>query len=78
LTPDPTPIQLLELDLDVRLLALWLEAWGVEEWDAQVVAPFLRLAYWSGYKDALTEPRRGVLYLHHGESVPPRKRLGRS
>jgi hypothetical protein len=70
----PTALELLELDLDARLLALWFEAWTVKEWDQQLAAPFFRVAYWQGYSDALTEGRRGCLYRDHGQAVPTRVR----
>jgi len=68
----PTSLELLELDLDARLVSLWLEAWSVAEWNEEAVAPFLRVAYWNGYTDALTESQRGVLYEDHGLDVPER------
>jgi len=69
----PTALELLEVDLDARLLAVWLQLWDVEEWDSKVVGPFLRLAYGTGYRDALIEPRRGALYRTVGQRVPPRR-----
>jgi hypothetical protein len=68
----PSALELLELDLDARLFVLWLEAWTVEAWDQELVAPFLRVAYWQGYTDALTERQRGSLYRDHGVAVPAR------
>ncbi len=70
---EPTALDLLELDLDVRLVSVWVQAWGVEQWDPEVAAPFLRVSYWSGYQDALTEKQRGKLLRDHGQSVPTRK-----
>ena len=52
---DPTRIELLELDIDVRLADLWAEASEVGEWNLEVVAAFMRAAYGKGYCDALTE-----------------------
>jgi len=69
---EPSALDLLELDLDVRLLALWLQAWEVEQWGTEIVAPFLRVAYWTGYRDALTENERGKLYTDCGQTVPVR------
>ena len=69
---EPSALDLFELDLDVRLLWVWLQAWEVEKWDQEIAAPFLRVAYWSGYRDALTE-KRGKLYRDHGQSVPTRR-----
>lgn len=69
---DLSALELLELDLDVRILALWLQAWEVEQWETEIVAPFLRVAYWTGYRDALTENQRGKLYADCGQRVPAR------
>jgi len=71
---EPTALDLVELDLDFRLLSLWLQAWDVERWNHEIVAPFLRLSYWNGYQDALTESRRGKLLRDHRQHVPTRKR----
>lgn len=68
----PTTFDLIELDLDTRLVSVWLQAWEVEEWDCQILGPFLRLAYGMGYSDALTESQRGALYKEHGHEVPER------
>lgn len=70
----PTTLDLLELDLDARLLWVWIEAWGIGAWDESRVAPFLRCAYFTGYRDALTETRRGSLFKEHGQRVPKRQR----
>ena len=51
----PSRIDLLELDIDLRLTDLWREAAGIEEWSLEVVAAFMRAAYGKGYCDALTE-----------------------
>jgi hypothetical protein len=77
MTARPTATELLELDLDVRLLWVWFQAWEVEEWDASRIAPFLRIAYFTGYRDALTEAQRGALFRAHGERVPLRERRPR-
>jgi hypothetical protein len=69
----PTALDLLELDLDARLLWVWLEAWPIDDWDESRVAPFLRCAYFTGYRDALTEARRGSLFRAHGQRVPTRQ-----
>jgi len=71
---EPSALALLELDLDARLLSSWVEVWKVEGLDRQVVAPFLRVSYWTGYMDALTEGSRGKLLRDHGQPVPIRKR----
>ena len=55
----PTRIDLLELDIDLRLTDLWREAAGIEEWSLEVVSAFMRAAYGKGYCDALTEELPG-------------------
>ena len=69
----PTRIDLLELDIDLRLTDLWREAAGIEEWSLDVVAAFMRAAYGKGYCDALTEESPGSLCADHGYRVPERK-----
>src|SRR5262249_25962345 len=57
----PSRIDLLELDIDLRLADLWREASEIEEWNIEVVAAFMRAAYGKGYCDALTEESPGSL-----------------
>jgi hypothetical protein len=72
--PDrPTRIDLLELDIDLRLADLWREAAGITDWSLDVVAAFIRAAYGKGYCDALTEDAPGSLCADHGYRVPPRR-----
>ena len=66
----PTRIELLELDIDVRLADLWCEASDVSEWNLEVVAAFMRAAYGKGYCDALTEDAPGSLCRDHGYRIP--------
>src|SRR6476619_6313198 len=68
----PTRIDLLELDIDLRLADLWREASGISEWSLDVVAAFMRAAYGKGYCDALTEDAPGSLCADHGYRVPAR------
>ena len=68
----PTRIELLELDIDVRLADLWAEASEVGEWNLEVVAAFMRAAYGKGYCDALTEDAPGSLCRDHGYKIPLR------
>jgi hypothetical protein len=70
----PPTIEQIEAELDARLLSVWLQAWETDEWDIGIVGPFLRLAYGTGYRDALTESRRGTLYKTIGQAVPARQR----
>ena len=69
----PTRIDLLELDIDLRLADLWREAADVEDWNLDVVAAFMRAAYGKGYCDALTEEAPGSLCEDHGYRIPGRR-----
>jgi hypothetical protein len=69
----PSRIDLLELDIDLRLADLWREAAGIDDWSLEVVAAFMRAAYGKGYCDALTEDAPGSLCAEHGYRVPARK-----
>ena len=68
-----TRIDLLELDIDLRLTDLWREASEITEWNLEVVAAFMRAAYGKGYCDALTEDDPGSLCVEHGYRVPARR-----
>ena len=68
-------IDLLELDIDVRLTDLWREVLDVAEWNIDVVAAFMRAAYGKGYCDALMEELPGALCAEHGYSIPERRRV---
>jgi hypothetical protein len=70
---NPSRIDLLELDIDLRLADLWREAAGITEWSLDVVAAFMRAAYGKGYCDALTEESPGSLCVEHGYRVPGRR-----
>ena len=54
----PSRIDLLELDIDLRLADLWREASEIGEWNLDVVAAFMRAAYGKGYCDALMKQGR--------------------
>ena len=69
----PSRIDLLELDIDVRLADLWREANDISEWSLEVVGAFMRAAYGKGYCDALTEDAHGQLCVEHGYRVPERQ-----
>jgi hypothetical protein len=69
----PTRIDLLELDIDLRLSDLWREAVDVSDWSLEVVAAFIRAAYGKGYCDALTEESPGALCVEHGYRMPDRR-----
>lgn len=66
-------IDLLELDIDLRLTDLWREAADVSEWNLEVVSAFMRAAYGKGYCDALTEDDPGSLCIEHGYEIPARR-----
>src|SRR5207248_7189886 len=68
----PNPAQLLELEVDLRIYELLLEAWGELEWDESLIGRYLRLAYAAGYLDSLLEPCRGELCRKHGFPIPKR------
>jgi hypothetical protein len=70
---NPSRIDLLELDIDLRLADLWREASTINEWSLEVVAAFMRAAYGKGYCDALTEDAPGSLCADHGYRVPARR-----
>jgi hypothetical protein len=70
---DPSRIDLLELDIDLRLADLWREAVDVSEWSLEIVAAFIRAAYGKGYCDALTEESPGSLCIDHGYRMPDRR-----
>jgi hypothetical protein len=69
----PSRIDLLELDIDLRLADLWREAVDVDEWSLEIVAAFIRAAYGKGYCDALTEEQQGSLCVDHGYRMPDRR-----
>jgi hypothetical protein len=69
----PSRIDLLELDIDLRLTDLWREAGEITEWNLEVVAAFMRAAYGKGYCDALTEDAPGSLCHDHGYRIPGRR-----
>ncbi len=73
MTNGPTRLDLLELDIDVRLTDLWREACEVTEWNLEVVSAIMRAAYGKGYCDALTEDTPGSLCHEHGYRVPDRR-----
>jgi hypothetical protein len=72
-TKQPSRIDLLELDIDLRLADLWREASEIGEWNLEVVAAFMRAAYGKGSCDALTEDAPGSLCADHGYRVPARR-----
>jgi hypothetical protein len=69
---EPSRIDLLELDIDLRITDLWREANEISEWSPEVVGAFMRAAYGKGYCDALTEDSPGSLCVEHGYRVPER------
>lgn len=65
-------LELLQLDIDLRLHGVML--WALTEVAASsaLVAGFLRMAYLAGYQDALSEPLSGQLFRDHGYRAPPK------
>ena len=74
--PVPSRIDLLELDIDIRLHSLWEQA-DETNWTTETVAAFIRAAYGIGYCDALTEERSGQLCHDHGYRVPQARNVPR-
>ena len=70
----PTRIELLELDIDLRLSDLCREAGEIREWSLEVVSAFMRAAYGKGYCDAQSEDSPGSLCEDNGYRIPPRRR----
>jgi hypothetical protein len=66
-------IDLLELDIDLRIRVLWREVGQTTEWNLEKVASFMRAAYVKGYADALVEESRGQLCSDYGYQVPSRR-----
>ena len=73
LSGSPSRIDLLELDIDLRLADLWREAADVSDWSLEIMAAFIRAAYGKGYCDALTEESPGSLCVDHGYRMPDRR-----
>jgi hypothetical protein len=71
---EPTSIELLDLDIDVRLRAeTWQDMWrATSKRQLPRLAALLRSAYGRGYLDALAEPERGQLCRDHGIAIPKR------
>lgn len=67
----PSRVDLLELDVDVRMTELWGEAMEIPaaDWELELVGAFMRACYGLGYADALKEDaegRRAELMKDHG------------
>jgi hypothetical protein len=69
----PSRVDLLELDIDQRLLDLWAEAHEIKDWNLEAAAAFMRAAYGVGYCAALTEAKPGSLCRDHGYKIPARR-----
>jgi hypothetical protein len=74
----PSRVDLLELDIDLRLADLWRELSEISEWNMEIAAAFMRAAYGKGYCDALTEDDAGSLCLDHGYRLPAKRDAERS
>ncbi|HSW78985.1 MAG TPA: hypothetical protein VLF88_03165 [Candidatus Babeliales bacterium] len=67
------PVELLALDIDLRMTDLWREMADIPEWNLDAVAAFMRAAYGLGYCDALTEENSGQLCTDNGFKVPEKR-----
>jgi hypothetical protein len=65
----PSRIELVELDIDIRLADLWREADDIGEWNLDASVAFMRAAYAKGYWDALAEDSPSLL-TEHGYRMP--------
>ncbi len=74
----PSRVDLLELDIDLRLADLWRELEEIPEWNLEIAAAFMRAAYGKGYCDALTEDDHGSLCHDHGYRLPAKRDAQRS
>jgi hypothetical protein len=66
-------VQLIELDIDLRLGVGLFEAVASSRGDEALMLGYLRFAYGAGYRDALIDQPRGQLFRDHGFPVPKRK-----
>ena len=73
----PSRVDLLELDIDLRLADLWRELSEISDWNMEIAAAFMRAAYGKGYCDALTEEDPGSLCLDHGYRLPAKQQLSK-
>ena len=55
----PSRIDLLELDIDLRLTDLWREAAEISDWNLDVVAAFMRAAFRSSLRASYVVPNLG-------------------
>ena len=69
LAHEVSAVELLELEVDVRLAALWAELARFDELTLEVVAAFLRAAYAQGYCDVLAEDVPGELCRAHARVI---------
>lgn len=75
-TLDPEALEKIGLEVDMRLTDVWTMLFerGEQDLDSEFIGWLLRLAYVSGYWDALSEPDRGRLCRTLGYPVPGRQR----
>lgn len=72
--PEETAVKLM-LEFDPRLAEVWLAVLESDldlEEIGEKLAWFLRMSYLQGYRDALSEPERGLLFRRLGVPVPAR------
>jgi hypothetical protein len=77
----PTRIDLLELDIDLRLADLWREAAEIGEWNLEVVAAFMRalapLTPFRGIPEPGNTRRKDACGLRQGTAVEPPPKVHR-
>lgn len=68
---EPERIELVEADIDVRLADAFSDAFAIRDWDFDLVAAYMRLAYGRGYTDRIKDMRAGTnLLTAHGFAAP--------
>jgi len=70
---DVTSSQLLELDIDTRVISLWEQVYRrseLGEFSLDFIGSLMRAAYGRGYTDSLRETVPGKLCSDHGYPVP--------
>jgi hypothetical protein len=65
----PTPLHLLELEIDCRLADLWAMVDEFEDRGIEAIAVLMRAAYGQGYEDCLREAEPGRWFRDVGYDV---------
>lgn len=69
LAHDVSAVEILKLNVDLRLAGLWAELLRCDQLTLEVVAAFLRAAYAQGYCDVLAEGNPGELCRAHARHI---------